>query len=125
MSHTTPTVTTEIKLLHDTNGNIIHKRSNIVYANEDNTMISSEIKTWGVEVLNPPTPPTKPFHNFKHWESNVEGIIGTNTLAPKTDAVYRPKYDENYVVNRRVNGGAWSTFEWDGFTLGTGFQHLE
>ena len=77
-------------------------------------MISSEIKTWGVEVLNPPTPPIKPFHIFKHWESDLEGIIGTNTLAPKSDPVYRPKYDENYVVNRRVNGGAWSTFEWDG-----------
>lgn len=113
-NQTIPKVTTEIKLLHDDEGNIIHKRSNIVYANEDNTLISSEIKTWGVEYLNPPTPPTKPFHTFKHWESSVEGILGANTLAPKSDPVYRAKYDENYVVDRRVNGGSWSTFEWDG-----------
>ena len=115
-SQTTPTVTTEIKLLKDNAGNIIHKRSNVTYVNENNAVLRSEIKTWGAEELNPPTPPTKQFYNFKHWESPVEGIIGTNTLAPITDAVYKTVYvyNENYIVDVSVNGGSYTAYEWDG-----------
>lgn len=115
-------VSTEIKLLKDNAGNIIHKRSNITYVTENNALISSEIKTWGAEELNPPTPPTKEYHNFTHWESDVEGIIGTNTLAPKTDAVYKPKYEVAFpgeVMTEQFNSsGANVNYGWGNLPIG-------
>lgn len=88
---------TEVKEVYK-GADLIHRRTNIIYnalANNanfpDGSNIKTEVKTWGVEALTPPSNAIKSGYVFSGWglTPNLNGnVITLPPLAPDTDMTY-------------------------------------